>query len=122
MAGRRCAGWVAKMLPPTSGGAHESFDRTGAESGPIPRVSVRRSLFAILLTMLDVAPAIESENPQPSASGRKHLDVSDRLRLNAYHEQNGIAERSDNMSAANYGHLKHCASYKAVNSGARRAR
>ena len=56
----RCAGWVAKMPPPTSGGAHQSFNRMGAELGPIPRVSVRRSLFAFLLTMLDRAPAIES--------------------------------------------------------------
>jgi len=59
-AGRCCAGWVAKMLPPTSGGAYQSFDRMGAEFAPIPRVSVRRSAFAFLLTMLDRAPAIES--------------------------------------------------------------
>ena len=34
-------GWIAKLLPPTDGGAHSSFDRMGAESRPVPRVSVR---------------------------------------------------------------------------------
>ena len=46
------------MLPPMCGDAHWPFGRTEVDSKPIPGVSACRSLFAILLTMVDLSPAI----------------------------------------------------------------
>ena len=57
--GRRFAGWIAKMLTPTSRDAHWPFGRTSAESGPIPRVLARRSQFAFLLTVPDLVLPLE---------------------------------------------------------------
>ncbi len=59
------------MLPPTSGVAHSPFGRTGADSKAIPRVFACRSLFAILLTMVDLSPAICLRNWLVSAQ-RQH--------------------------------------------------
>jgi hypothetical protein len=52
-------GWVAKMLTPTTSDAHYPFGRTGVDLRPIPRVLTRRSQFAFLLTVPDLALALE---------------------------------------------------------------
>jgi hypothetical protein len=54
--------WVAKMLPRTCTDAHQPFGRTGVDPRRIPHVLERRSLFAFLLTVPDLALALERES------------------------------------------------------------
>ena len=56
---RRHAEWVAKMLTPTARDGHSPSGRTGVDSGPIPRAPTHRSRFAILLTVPNLALALE---------------------------------------------------------------
>jgi hypothetical protein len=70
---KRFAARIAKKLTPKSRDAPEPFGPTGVESRPIPRVLARRSQFASLLTVPDLALALE-RNSQMSGSGRSRPD------------------------------------------------